>query len=143
MKFKSSNIGKAQLRREQFNRTQNKSQFHGKSSLSKRIIAERLESLTKQRIDEHNEMLELNDRLRELYDEAQYKVAYYQRLICEDYKTTKMFAEIVMKGDNLLKQFYNKEIDIRECIKGWEELNEQITNIIQNWENNFGVCCID
>ena len=143
MKLYNSNRGRAKLRREQFNRSQTKSQIKGKKSLSKRIIEERVDGLTKQRILEHNEMLELNDRLRELYEEVQYKVTHYQRLICEDYDTTKMFAEMVIKGDKLLKQFYNKEIDIRDCIKGWEELNEQITNIIQNWENNFGVCCID
>ena len=134
---------KCQLRRQQLMNKQNKSQQIGKKSLSKRIIAERVNALTKQQIREHNEMLELNDRLRELYEEVEYKVTHYQRLICKDYDTTKMFAEIVMKGDKLLKQFYNKEIDIKECIKGWEELDNEITIIIQNWENNFGVCCID
>ena len=143
MKLKNSNIGKAQLRREQFNRSQTKSQLKGKKSLSRRIIAERVDGLTKQQIREHNEMLELYDRLRELYEEVEYKVTHYQRLICTDYKTTNMFAEIVIKGDKLLKQLNNKEIDIKECIKGWEELDKQITTIIQNWENNFGVCCID
>lgn len=143
MKLKNSNIGKAQLRRERFNSTQHKSQVKGKKSLSKPIIEECLDGLTKQRISEHNEMIELNDRLRQLYDEVQYKITHYQRLICEDYDTTKMFAEIVMKGDKLLKQFHNKKIDIKECIKGWEELDKEITTIIQNWENNFGVCCID
>ena len=143
MKLKNSNIGKAQLRREQFNRSQTKSQLKGKKSLSRRIIAERVDSLTKQQIREHNEMLELNDRLRELYEEVEYKVTHYQRLICKDYDTTKMFVDIVIKGDKLLKQFNNKEIDIKECIKGWEELDKEITTIIQNWENNFGVYCID
>ena len=143
MRVYNSNETKAKLRREQFNRSQIKSQFSGKKSLSKRIIAERVDGLTKQQIREQNEMLELNDRLRELYEEVQYKVTHYQRLICEDYDTTKMFADIVMEGDKLLKQFYNKEIDIKECIQGWEQLNKEITTIIQNWENNFGVCCID
>ncbi len=143
MKLANSNVGKAQLRREQFNRSQIKSQFNCKKSLSKRIIEERVNGLTKQQIREHNETLELNDRLRELYEEVEYKVTHYQRLICKDYETTKMFAEIVIKGDKLLKQFYNKEIDIKECIKGWKELDKEITIIIQNWENNFGVCCID
>ena len=143
MKLLNSNIGKAQLRREQINRSQIKSQFSGKKSQSKRIIAERVDCLTKQQIREQNEMLELNDRLRVLYEEVEYKVTHYQRLICKDYDTTKMFADIVMKGDKLLKQFYNKEIDIKECIQGWEQLNKEITTIIQNWEKNFGVCCID
>lgn len=143
MRIFNSNIDKAKLRREKFNHSQNKSQFSGKKSLSKSIIEDRVNALTRQQIREHNEMLELNDRLRVLYEEVEYKVTHYQRLICEDYDTTKMFAEIVMKGDKLLKQFYNKEIDIKECIKGWEELDKEITTIIQNWENNFGVCCID
>lgn len=134
---------KCQLRRQQLMNKQNKSQQIGKRSLSKRIIAERVDGLTKQQIREHNEMLELYDRLSELYEEVEHKVTHYQRLICTDYKTTNMFAEIVMKGDKLLKQFNNKEIDIKECIKGWEELDKEITTIIQNWENNFGVCCID
>lgn len=143
MKFRNSFEGRAQLRRQEFNRSQNKSQFKGKKSLSKRIIEERVDGITKQQIREHNETLELNDRLRTLYEEVEYKVTHYQRLICKDYDTTKMFADIVMKGDKLLKQFNNKEIDVKECIKGWEELDKEITTIIQNWENNFGFCCID
>lgn len=143
MRFFNSNIDKARLRRNSLNRNKTNSVARGKSSLSKRIIAERMDSLNKQRIREHNEMFELNDRLRELYDEVQYKVTHYQRLICFDESKITIFAEIVIKGDKLLKQFYNKEIDIKECIKGWEELNQQITTIIENWINLEGQHYID
>ena len=49
MKLKNSNIGKAQLRREQFNRSQYKNQSKGKKSLSKRIIEERVEAIEKRK----------------------------------------------------------------------------------------------
>lgn len=143
MRFFNSNIDKAKLRRNALNRNEIKSVVRQKASLSKRIIAERIASLSKQRSREHNEMLELNDRLRELYDEVQYKVTHYQRLICFDESKITILAEMIIKGDKLLKQFYNKEIDIKECIKGWEELNQQITTVIENWVNTEGQHYID
>ena len=46
MKLYQSNRGRAQLRREQFNKSQTKSQFKGKKSMTKRIIEERVDGIT-------------------------------------------------------------------------------------------------
>ena len=66
MKLHNSNIGKAQLRREQFNRSQSKSQFKGKKSLSKRIIEERVNGITADNIDKQVERLALEVEIGEL-----------------------------------------------------------------------------
>ena len=76
MKLKNSNIGKAQLRREQFNRNQNKSQFKGKKSLSKRIIAERVGGITADNINDEYERLGCMIRVEELTAAIMYHLKF-------------------------------------------------------------------
>lgn len=131
MKLKNSNIGKAQLRRQEFNRSQTKSQFNGKKSLSKRIIEERVSGITKDNID--NEIERLGCMVKT--DEILAQIMYHIRFAKDTRPSTfndEMIMGILDRIKDLQFKFTTGVITAKEHLEYLEEIDTQIIEFIDN-----------
>lgn len=131
MKVCNSNIGKAQLRREQFNRSQSKCQFNGKKSLSKSIIKERVDGITQDNIErEYNRIACCveGDRLLE-------SIKYYLKFGADAYPSTftENTVEYVCSVISKLKtEFFIGFITAEDYVEYLEDIESQLKNKIYN-----------
>ena len=133
MKIHNSNIGKAQLRREQINRSQIKSQFSGKKSLSKRIIAERVNGITADNIDKEVERLSLEVEIGELREQIIEHVRFYMNARPITHDNNKI-EEWALQMRDLGNQYIYQEIDAKEYLNGLLGIDKEIIDIITAWE---------
>lgn len=131
MKFYNSNKAKAKLRRDNLKNKQPKTNFKPKSLLNKRIVEGHVEVLKNQQ----NEMLWLQARLEDVKEQIVNKLCNYQRLICVDLESTNKIKEINDRAYIAVRQHYFKEIDIKQCIQMLEEIDKDLTEIIENWKS--------
>lgn len=131
MKLKNSNIGKAQLRREQFNRSQTKSQFKGKKSLSRRIIAERVGGITKDNVDYEIERLGCMVEIEELVATIVYHLKFGWDTRPSIFNEDMIFA-IWDKIKDLQIEFDKGIITSKEHLECLEEIDTQIMEFIDN-----------
>ncbi|MBQ7798839.1 MAG: hypothetical protein IJ458_00620 [Clostridia bacterium] len=129
MKYRNSFEGKAQLRRQEFNRSQIKSRFNGKKSLSKRIIAERVGGITKNNID--NEVERLGCMVKS--DEILAQIMYHIRFAKDTRPST--FNDDVIMGildriKDLQVKFVSGLITAKEHVEILEEIDAQIVEFI-------------
>ncbi|MFQ6724136.1 MAG: hypothetical protein ACLRFE_02245 [Clostridia bacterium] len=131
MKFRNSFEGKAQLRREQFNRSQNKSQFGGKKSLSKRIIADRVGGITKDNIDDEIECLGCMIKSDEVLAQIMYHIKF-----ARDTRPSTFNDEIIIgildRIKDLQVKFVSGLITAKEHVECLEEIDTQIMEFIDN-----------
>ncbi len=136
MKLNNSNIGKAQLRREQFNRSQNKSQFKDKKSLSRRIIAERVNGITKNNIDNEIERLGCMVESDEIFAQIMYHLKF-----ARDTRPTTFNDDVIFgiwdRIKDLQVKFDTGIITAKEHLKLLEEIDAQIIEQINNWEQSL------
>ena len=133
MKFRNSFEARAQLRREQFNRGQRSCQFKGKSSLNKRIIAERCKGITADNIDKQTEKLALQIEI----DNMLAQILYHIRFCRNSYPAT--FNDEVIEGvienvNKLEKKFKAAQIDEKGYVEGLKSIDDGVMNVIKNWE---------
>ena len=131
MKFRNSFEGKSKLRREQFNRSQNKSQFGGKKSLSKRIIEERVGGITKNNIDNEVERLGCMVKTDEILGQIMYHIKF-----ARDTRPSTFNDEMIMGILDRIKDLQVKltagKITEKEHVECLEEIDAQIVEFIDN-----------
>ena len=133
MKFKSSNIGKSKLRREQFNRNQNKSQFKGAKSLSKRIIAERVGGITAKNIDNECERLGCLIGVDEFIATIMYHVKFARDTRPYTFNDDVIIG-ILDRIKDLQVKFESGLITPKEYLELLEEIDAQIIEGIDNYK---------
>ena len=131
MKLYNSNIGKAQLRREQFNRSQNKSQIKGKKSLGKRIIEERVNDITANNIDKEVERLALEVEIGELREQIIYHIRFY--IDARPTHDKNKIEEWALQMRDLGNQYKYQEIDAKEYFNGLLSIDKEVVGVIENW----------
>ena len=134
MKGYNSNIGKAQLRCEQFNRSQNKSQFKGKkSSLNKRIIGERAKGITAKNIEDECDRLGCMIETDELTAAIMYYLKFGRdarpSLFNDD-----MILGILDRIKDLQVKFLSGIITAREQLEILEDMEAQIIERLDNYK---------
>ena len=133
MKLYNSNIGKAQLRREQFNRSQNKSQFQGKKSLTKRIIAERVGGIPADNINDECERLGCMIEVDELTATIMYHIKFGR-----DTRPSIFNDDMIMGVLNRIKdlqiRFDEGIITAKEHLKILEDMDAQIMERLDNYK---------
>ena len=131
MKAYNSNVAKAKLRREQFNRSKNKSQFSGKKSLSKRIIAERVGGITKDNIDCEVENLGCMNRSDEVLAQIMYHIKFGMDTRPSTFDEDRI--EMFLKEVKVLQTRLDKgDIDAKQYLDSLEGIDRQIMGIIDN-----------
>jgi len=125
MKIYNSNIGKAKLRREQFNCSQNKSQFKGKKSLSKRIIAERTKNITKNNIEIEISRLANMITIENLIDEIMFHLKFGVDTRASIFTEEKL-KDIVKTLATIRLDFVNGIIDTKQYIDLLKHVDGQI-----------------
>ena len=131
MKLHNSNIGKAQLRREQFNRNQSKSQFKGKKSLSKRIIEERVNGITADNIDKQVERLALEVEIGELREQIIYHIRFY--IDARPTHDKNKIEEWALQMRDLGNQYKYQEMDAKEYFNGLLSIDKEVISVIETW----------
>ncbi len=136
MKIYNSNIGRAKLRREQFNRIQNKSQFKGKKSLTRRIIKEKVDGITADNIErEIYDILFLHKGERLLG-----RIMYHLKFGATSYPSTfddDYLTQIRNKLRMLKTDFDAGRIDTVQYEEELEKIDESIMNEINNISQNM------
>ena len=133
MRFCNSFEGRAKLRREQFNRSQNKSQFKGKKSLSKRIIEERVNSIANNNIDEEIESLNCMVKIDEILAQIMYHIKFARDARPYTFNDDVVVGFLDMVRDLQIK--YNSElINAKEYLKLLEEIDNKIMAQIDAWQ---------
>ena len=131
MKYRNSFEGKAQLRRQEFNRSQIKSQFNGKKSLSKRIIAERVDGITKNNIDNEIERIGCMVKTDEMLAQIIYHIKF-----ARDTRPSTFNDDIIMgildRIKDLQVKFTTGVITAKEHVECLEEIDKQILENIDN-----------
>ncbi len=132
MKVYNTNVGKVKLRREQFNRAQTKSNNKGKKSLSKRIIAERVEA-----IEERNNFDDEFVMLMGVYkgDELLVQIMYHLKFGASSHPTIfdeNYIEEVVTKLRKAKADFMLGIIDGEKYLEVLEIIDELITEDIHN-----------
>lgn len=122
---------KCQLRRQQLMNKQNKSQQMGKKSLSKRIIAERVNGITKDNIQDECERLGCMVEIEELVATIVYHLRFgwdtRPSIFNED-----MIIGVWDKVQDLQIKFDKGIITAKEHLKMLEEIDAQIVEFIDN-----------
>lgn len=132
MKLKSSNIGKAKLRREQFNRSQNKVNFKSKS-LSSRIIEKRVKSITANNIDVECERLACLTKVDELLATIMYHIKFARDARPYTFDDDVIIGVLDRIKDLQIK-FAEGIISAKQHVECLEEIDAQIMKQINNWE---------
>lgn len=131
MKLYNSNRGRAKLRREQFNRSQTKSQFKGKKSLSKRIIAERVGSITKDDFEIEFSLVTSAVKIADLVGE----VTYHLKFAIDAYPATfneEKTIEILKELTALRTDFMAGNINTEQYVQKLKDIDNQIMDKINN-----------
>ena len=133
MKPYNTNVGKVKLRREQFNRAQTKSNNKGKKSLSKRIIAERVDGITKNNIDKEVESLTCVAQIDGKLADIMYHIKFGK-----DTKPS-VFNDDVIIGvleriKDLETKFLEGKITAKEHLELLEEIDAQIEEKLYTFE---------
>ena len=131
MKVYNTNIGKVKLRREQFNRAQTKSTNRCKKSLSKRIIAERVDGITKDNIEAECLRLACEVEIDELLAE----IMYHIKFASDAYKFTfneDRVSEILNELKRLRFCFIEQIIDEKEYLQQLKKVDTDITDQIKD-----------
>ncbi|MBQ8431042.1 MAG: hypothetical protein IJX26_03805 [Clostridia bacterium] len=113
--------------------TQLNSRHFRKKYLGKHIIKKRVDEFQQEQIRNLNEKLEKERILRDLFQQVSDKINKYQRIICFEEKNIKIIYNIVNNGNALLGLYRKDVIDIDECIKGFEDLDNQINDLIKKY----------
>lgn len=131
MKYRNSFEGKARLRRQEFSRSQAKSQFNGKKSLSKRIIAERVDGITKNNIDNEIESLGCMVKTDEILAQIMYHIRF-----AKDTRPSTFNDDIIMgildRIKDLQVKFTTGIITAKEHVEYLEEIDKQIIEFIDS-----------
>lgn len=126
-------IDRNRLRREALKNKQNKFQNRGKKSLSKRIIAERVDGITSQNIKAEF------DRLAEavLIDETTATIMYHIKFARDARPATfndDVIEEIFDRIKDLQVKFLSGIITSKEQLEILEDMDAEIMSRIDNWD---------
>ena len=126
-------IDRNRLRRESLKNNQNKFQNRGKKSLSKRIIAERVNGITSQNIEAEF------DRLAEavLIDETTATIMYHIKFARDTRPWTfndEMIMGILDRIKDLQVKFNTGTITAKEQLEILEDMDAEIMSRIDNWD---------
>ena len=126
-------IDRNRLRRESLKNKQNKFQNRGKKSLSKRIIAERVDGITSQNIEAEF------DRLAEavLIDETTATIIYHLKFARDARPATfndDVIKEIFDRIKDLQVKFLSGIITAKEQLEILEDMDAEIISRIDNWD---------
>ena len=124
---------KCQLRRMQLMNKQNKSQQIGKKSLSKRIIAERVNGITADNIDKEVERLALEVEIGELREQIIEHVRFCMTARPATHDKNRI-EEWALQMRDLGNQYIYQEIDAKEYLNGLLSIDKEIIDIITAWE---------
>lgn len=132
MKIYNTNIGKVKLRREQFNRAQTKSTNRGKKSLSKRIIAQRVEAIEEMNnFDDEFVMLmgvyKGDDLLVQIMYHLKFGVSTHPSIFNDNY-----LEEVITKLRKAKADFMLGIIDGEKYLEVLEIIDELISEDIHN-----------
>ena len=133
MKEYNSFVDQNRLRREKFSRSQTKSKSMGKKSLSKRIIAERVDGITADNIDKEVERLSLEVEIGELREQIIEHVRFYMNARPITHDNNKI-EEWALQMRDLGNQYIYQEIDAKEYLNGLLGIDKEIIDIITAWE---------
>ena len=126
-------IDRNRLRRESLKNKQNKFQNRGKKSLSKRIIAERVDGITSQNIEAEF------DRLAEavLIDETTATIIYHLKFV-RDARPVTFNDDVVMSILDRIKdlqvKFNTGTITAKEQLEILKDIDAEIMSRIDNWD---------
>ncbi len=126
-------IDRNRLRRESLKNKQNKFQNRGKKSLSKRIIAERVDGITSQNIEAEF------DRLAEavLTDETTATIMYHIKFARDARPATfndDVIKEIFDRIKDLQVKFNTGTITAKEQLEILKDIDAEIMSRIDNWD---------
>lgn len=133
MKEYNSFVDQNRLRREKFGRSQTKSKSMGKKSLSKRIIAERVDGITADNIDKEVERLSLEVEVGEKREQIIEHIRFYMTSRPATYDKNKI-EEWALQMRDLGNQYKYQEIDAKEYLNGLLSIDKEIIDIITTWE---------
>ena len=126
-------IDRNRLRRESLKNKQNKFQNRGKKSLSKRIIAERVDGITSQNIEAEF------DRLAEavLIDETTATIMYHLKF-ARDARPVTFNDDVIMSILDRIKdlqvKFNTGTITAKEQLEILKDIDAEIMSRIDNWD---------
>ena len=136
MKFYNSNTGRAKLRRDNFKNSQNKSQFNGKKSLTKRIIEERVDGITADNVERELKRMACEVRSNELVQEIIYHLNFGANTRPSIFNAEKL--EATMAELCKLRYECNKGlIDVERYVEILEDMDEHITNLLNDWSQSI------
>lgn len=136
MKFRNSFEGKAQLRREQFNKSQSKSQFKGKKSLTKRIIEERADGITADNVARELNNMMCYDKGEELLGQILYHLKFGAMSYPSTFNEEKIMQTITITR-KIKADFMAGIINSEQYNELLENIDEQITDKLSDMSHGL------
>jgi len=132
MKY-NSNAEKCRLRRQQLTNNQSKSKFYGRKSLIKQSIVKNDKSLATDNLNKEIERISLKVEIDDMIKQIVYHIRFYVETRPATYDENKI-KDWLVNMNNLESQFYTKQIDAKQYLKHLEDIDKEVMDIINNWQ---------